>query len=112
MTAVLRWRVALVSALSAALLIAAPLAGAQTAYARTYPPSPSPNFYPPRPHPSPTVYPTGRPHPHHTGGPGQDSGHLAGTGMETGTLMVMGSAAVALIAAGGVALIVRRRRNY
>ncbi len=39
MTASPRWRVALASAASAALLVAAPLAATQTAYAQPYPPS-------------------------------------------------------------------------
>ena len=42
-----RWRVALVSAASAAVLVAAPLMGAQTAHAQ--PPSPTCHVYPPVP---------------------------------------------------------------
>ncbi|WP_330339899.1 LPXTG cell wall anchor domain-containing protein [Streptomyces sp. NBC_00557] len=41
MTTPSRWRVALASAASAALLVAAPLAAAQTAYAQPYPPGSS-----------------------------------------------------------------------
>ncbi|MEU8587047.1 LPXTG cell wall anchor domain-containing protein [Streptomyces sp. NPDC048664] len=41
MTSSPRWRVALASAASAAVLVAAPLVGAQTAHAAAYPPPPS-----------------------------------------------------------------------
>jgi LPXTG-motif cell wall-anchored protein len=103
MRAVLRWRVALVSALSAATLIAAPLVGTQTAYARSYPPSPG--HYPPRPHPGETQDSEGHPRP-------DDSDGLAETGVDSGTVMLLGGVAVALITAGGGGvLVVRRRRN-
>ncbi|MDX3763442.1 LAETG motif-containing sortase-dependent surface protein [Streptomyces sp. AK02-04a] len=104
MTTVLRSRVALASALSAAVLIAAPLVGTQAAHAQSYPPSPSSHFYPPHNHPGENQHPGGRPD-HHDG----DLAHT-GIGMQTG--MVAGGA-VALIAGGiGAVLAARRRRNF
>lgn len=103
MKAVHRWRVALASALSAATLIAAPLVGTQTSYAQSYPPSPTP--YPPRPHPGHTPDSQGHTHP-------DDSDGLADTGVDSGTALLLGTVAVALITAGGGGvLVVRRRRN-
>jgi len=86
--------------------MALPLVGVQTAHARSYPPSPSPTYYPPRPEPGETQYPDGHPRP-------DDRDGLADTGADSETVMLVGGSAVALIAAGGGAVwAVRRRRAH
>lgn len=124
MTTSPRWRTALASAASAAVLVAAPLMGAGTSHAADYPHPPKPTHthkpYPPKPKPTHGHYPP-KPHkPHHHREPvhhKKPSHHedyrreLAQTG-NSSTKPVLAGVAAALVATGaGTTLVARRRRS-